>query len=157
MSSPQPPIRDGGRSAAGSPSNRDGTGNVPSDSIHRLVVLGYITAIAMPPIGLILGLVLALRLNKPDSRRATSIIVLSIVAAIVWSKRRASSLGDEAPADTEIAGATAPAVSAEPAVPAELTEKQADAINDVPLGHAPEEASLNGQVSSGSPKQAETE
>jgi len=83
--------------------------------------------------------------------------VIIIVAAIVWSKRRASSLGDEAPADTEIAGATAPAVSAESAVPAELTEKQADAINDVPLGHAPEEASLNGQVSSGSPKQAETE
>jgi K(+)-stimulated pyrophosphate-energized sodium pump len=77
--------------------------------------------------------------------------VIIIVAAIVWSKRRASSLGDEVPAEAEIAGATAPAV------PAELTEKQADAINDVPLGHAPEEASLNGQVSSGAPKQAESE
>ena len=77
--------------------------------------------------------------------------VIIIVAAIVYSKRRASSLGDDAPADTEISGAT------EPAVPAELSPKEAAEVNDVPLGHAPEEASLNGQVSSGSPKQAETE
>ena len=42
--------------------------------------------------------------------------VIIIVAAIVYSKRRASSLGDEAPADTEISGATAPAIAAEPSV-----------------------------------------
>jgi K(+)-stimulated pyrophosphate-energized sodium pump len=77
--------------------------------------------------------------------------VIIIVAAIVYSKRRSSSLGDEAPADTEISGAT------EPAVPAELTEKEAAEVNDVPLGHAPENGALNGHVSSGSPQQVEKE
>src|ERR1700677_2122891 len=77
--------------------------------------------------------------------------VIIIVAAIIYSKRRAHSLGEDAPADTEISGAT------EPAVPAELTPKEAAEVNEVPLGHAPEEASLNGQVSSGAPKQADTE
>ncbi len=56
----------------------------PSDSIRRLVVLGYITAVAMPPVGLIMGVVLAIRLTKPDSRRGLWIIALSIVATIVW-------------------------------------------------------------------------
>jgi K(+)-stimulated pyrophosphate-energized sodium pump len=84
--------------------------------------------------------------------------VIIIVAAIVWSKKRASSLGDETPADTEIAGATAPAVAAsEPAVPAELSPKEAAEVNDVPLGHAPENGALNGQVSSASPQQADQE
>jgi len=64
--------------------------------------------------------------------------VIIIVAAIIYSKRRASSLGEDAPADTEISGATAPAV------PAELTEKEAAEVNDVPLGHAPEAGALNG-------------
>ena len=75
--------------------------------------------------------------------------VIIIVAAIVYSKRRASSLGDEAPAGTEISGATAPAV------PAELSPKEAAEVNDVPLGHAPENGALNGQVSSASPQQAD--
>jgi K(+)-stimulated pyrophosphate-energized sodium pump len=87
--------------------------------------------------------------------------VIIIVGAIVYSKRRAHSLGEEAPADAEISGATAPAVAAEPAVPAELTAKEAAEVNDVPLGHAPEEGSLNGHghlptpsstTSSGSPE-----
>jgi K(+)-stimulated pyrophosphate-energized sodium pump len=77
--------------------------------------------------------------------------VIIIVAAIIYSKRRAHSLGEDAPADTEISGATAPAV------PAELSPKEVAEVNDVPLGHAPEDAALNGQVSSASPKQAETE
>lgn len=56
----------------------------PSASIQRLVVLGYITAIAMPPVGFILGLVLVIRFGKPDSRRGVWIIALSIVAMSVW-------------------------------------------------------------------------
>jgi K(+)-stimulated pyrophosphate-energized sodium pump len=77
--------------------------------------------------------------------------VIIIVAAIIYSKRRASSLGDDAPADAEISGAT------EPAVPAELSPKEAAEVNDVPLGHAPENGALNGQVSSASPQQADKE
>jgi K(+)-stimulated pyrophosphate-energized sodium pump len=84
--------------------------------------------------------------------------VIIIVAAIVWSKRRASSLGDEVPAEAEIAGATAPAVAAsEPAMPAELSAKEAAEVNDVPLGHAPEAGALNGHASSPSPQQADKE
>src|SRR6202046_1443617 len=45
--------------------------------------------------------------------------VIIIVAAIVYSKRRSSGMGEEAPADTEISGATAPAVPAEAALPRE--------------------------------------
>lgn len=62
------------------------------ESVHRLVVLGYITAVAMPPIGLIMGLVLAVRLTKPRSRQGLWIIVLSIVAAILWAVALATGL-----------------------------------------------------------------
>jgi hypothetical protein len=49
----------------------------------RLVVLGYITAIAMPPIGLILGIVVATR-PRINSKHGASIIVLSIIAGVLW-------------------------------------------------------------------------
>ena len=38
----------------------------------------------MPPVGLVLGLVVALRFGRPDSKRGLWIIALSVVAAIVW-------------------------------------------------------------------------
>ena len=60
-------------------------------------------------------------------------------------------IGDENPADTEISGATAPAV------PAELSPKEAAEVNDIPLGHAPEAGALNGHASSPSPQQADKE
>jgi hypothetical protein len=47
-------------------------------------VLGFITAIAMPPVGFVLGLLLALRLDKPHSRRGLWIVAVSIIAAILW-------------------------------------------------------------------------
>lgn len=56
----------------------------PGQRIQRLAVLGYITAVAMPPVGLIIGLVLAIRLNKPSSRQGLWIIILSMLAAIGW-------------------------------------------------------------------------
>jgi hypothetical protein len=49
----------------------------------RLVVLAYITAIAMPPIGLILGIVVATR-PTISSKHGASIIVLSIIACALW-------------------------------------------------------------------------
>jgi hypothetical protein len=58
--------------------------NSSRESIHRLVVLGYITAVAIPPVGFVMGLVLAVRLTGPPSRRGLWIIGLSIVGAIVW-------------------------------------------------------------------------
>lgn len=84
MSFPRPPTRDGSRWTAGHPSNNGAAASASSESIQRLVVLGYITAVAMPPVGLILGLLLALRLGRPNSKRGIWIIVVSIIASIVW-------------------------------------------------------------------------
>jgi hypothetical protein len=64
--------------------NNGGPATVSSESIQRLVVLGYITAVAMPPVGLILGLLLAVRLAKPDSKQGMLIIAVSVIAAIAW-------------------------------------------------------------------------
>jgi hypothetical protein len=72
--------------------NNGASTNVPSDTNQRLIVLGYITAVVMPPLGLILGLVLVVRLRKPNSKHASWIIVVSFVAAIVWVLALASGL-----------------------------------------------------------------
>jgi hypothetical protein len=65
-------------------SSNGATVHVRDDAAYRLVVLGYIAAIGMPPIGLILGIVLALRRRAGNSKHGLWIIALSIVAAVVW-------------------------------------------------------------------------
>jgi ABC-type sugar transport system permease subunit len=83
MSSPTPPIQNGSGPAAG---YRAG-GNLrrlSRETIQRIVVLGFITAVAMPPVGLVLGLLLALRLDRPHSKRGLWVIAVSIIAAILW-------------------------------------------------------------------------
>jgi hypothetical protein len=50
----------------------------------RLVVLGYLTAIAIPPLGVILGVVIAVRPTRVNSSHGAGIIVLGIVACILW-------------------------------------------------------------------------
>jgi hypothetical protein len=56
-----------------------------SASAYRLVVLAYIIAASMPPIGLILGLILAIRFDKPTSKQGVWVIAVSFVAAIIWT------------------------------------------------------------------------
>lgn len=80
MSTGRPPPRQSPDHAAGG----SAPSNLSSDTLQRLVVLGYITAVAMPPIGLILGLLLAGRLNKPNSKQGIWIIVVSVIATGVW-------------------------------------------------------------------------
>jgi hypothetical protein len=80
-----PPGPDDRRWAADYTNHNGASATAPSDSIQRLVVLGYITAVAMPPVGFILGLLLAIRLTRPNSRRGLWIIALSVIAAIVWT------------------------------------------------------------------------
>jgi hypothetical protein len=58
--------------------------NLRRDSVHRLVVLGYIIAVSMPPIGFILGIVVAIRSTKMNSKHGVWIIVVSIIASLVW-------------------------------------------------------------------------
>jgi general stress protein CsbA len=57
---------------------------VQSESIQRLVVLGYITAVAMPPVGVVLGIVLVIRFTAAESKHGMWIIAISIVALVVW-------------------------------------------------------------------------
>jgi len=56
----------------------------PSAGPSRLVVLGYITAFALPLLGLFLGIVIATRPAPATSRHGRWIIGLSIVASVIW-------------------------------------------------------------------------
>jgi uncharacterized membrane protein len=67
------PVSSNGASA----SARDG-------AAQRLVALGYITAVAMPLVGLIVAIVVMTRTGSTYSRHARWMIVLSIIATIVW-------------------------------------------------------------------------
>lgn len=51
---------------------------------QRTVALGYITAIAIPPVGLIVGIMIARRRQQPLARHAIWIIVISLIATVVW-------------------------------------------------------------------------
>ena len=55
-----------------------------SQSFQRLVVLGYILAVAMPPVGFVLGIVVAVRGARVKSRHGMLIIPLSVIAAVAW-------------------------------------------------------------------------
>jgi hypothetical protein len=79
-----PPSDDArGASHVGSQNGRVPDGQ--SASAYRLVVLAYILAISMPPIGFILGLILAIRFHKPASKQGVWVIAVSVVAAVVWT------------------------------------------------------------------------
>ncbi len=58
--------------------------NDRSASVRRLVTLGYILAVSIPPLGLILGIALSVTSGRQYSRHGLGIIGLSIVASIVW-------------------------------------------------------------------------
>ena len=84
MSAAKPPTPGGGHDWPVDHASRNGASvQTMSESERRLVVLAYITAIAMPPIGLILGIFVAAR-SKPASRHAVWIIVLSAIATGIW-------------------------------------------------------------------------
>lgn len=83
MTDPTPPGEDadwtsGYVSSNGRSSHRRDPGT------DRLLALGYITAIAIPPVGIVIGIVIAVRLGRPYSRHVGWIVGLSIVAAVIW-------------------------------------------------------------------------
>jgi hypothetical protein len=83
MHAPSPPSDDAPRTARrGSQNGRVPTGQ--SASAYRFVVLAYIIAASMPPIGFIMGLILAIRFDKPASKQGVWVIAVSVVAALVW-------------------------------------------------------------------------
>lgn len=84
MHAPGPPPDDAPRSARFD--SQHGRGPIgQSASAYRLVVLAYIIAVSMPPLGFILGLILAIRFDKPASRQGVWVIAVSVVAALVWA------------------------------------------------------------------------
>jgi hypothetical protein len=89
MSSANPPTPDGNPWTVDHVSSNGATADVPSSrpagAPSRLVVLGYITAVALPLLGLIVGVVVATRPNRATSKHGTWIIGLSIVGSIVWA------------------------------------------------------------------------
>jgi hypothetical protein len=85
MSATRPPTPDGEGLIAGYASSNGASANIRNERARRLVALGYITAVALPLIGLVLGFVVTIRLTKPYSKHGPWIIVLSIIALIVWA------------------------------------------------------------------------
>jgi hypothetical protein len=67
---------------AGYPSSNGGSAEGPSRGFSRLLVVAYILAFSLPPLGLVLGVIVALRLGKP--RHAIWIVLISLVTAAVW-------------------------------------------------------------------------
>jgi hypothetical protein len=52
---------------------------------QRVVVLAYIMAVAVPPLGLILGAWIALRYPRSYRNHGVAVIGLAVVAAIIWT------------------------------------------------------------------------
>ena len=52
---------------------------------QRVVVLGYILAVAGPPLGLILGAWIALRYPRSYRNHGVAIVALTVVAAVIWT------------------------------------------------------------------------
>jgi hypothetical protein len=85
MSAALPPTPDGEHWASDYVSSNGAGGKGRNESIRRLVVLGYITAFAMPPIGFVLGIVVAARPSKSNSKHGLWIILISIISAVLWT------------------------------------------------------------------------
>lgn len=56
-----------------------------SQSFLRLVVVAYILAVAAPPIGFVLGLVVMSRGARAKSKHGVLIVLVSVVSAVVWA------------------------------------------------------------------------
>jgi hypothetical protein len=67
------------------PSRNGASDRAWNQSFLRLVVVSYILAVAMPPLGFILGVVVAVRGARVNSRHGLWIILVSVVAAGVWA------------------------------------------------------------------------
>jgi hypothetical protein len=84
MSATTPPNPDGDPWPVDYVSTNGAKAVAGSESADRLVVLGYITAVAIPLIGLIVGIVVLTRPGKANSRHGVLIIVVSLIASVAW-------------------------------------------------------------------------
>jgi 4-amino-4-deoxy-L-arabinose transferase-like glycosyltransferase len=67
------------------PSSNGATDKAWNQSFLRLVVVGYILAVAMPPVGLVMGVIVWARGRRARSRHGLLIILVSVVAAAAWA------------------------------------------------------------------------
>jgi hypothetical protein len=70
--------------SADQPSGNGSRARPRYEGVYRFIVLGYIVAIAMPPVGLVVGIVLAIRSSAGNRRHGVLIIVVSAIAAVIW-------------------------------------------------------------------------
>jgi Tripartite tricarboxylate transporter TctB family len=69
---------------ASDPASRNGSAPRPTtQTTQRVVVVGYIVAIGMPPLGFIIGLVLALA-PRVRSRHWWGIVLVSVIGVLIW-------------------------------------------------------------------------
>jgi hypothetical protein len=73
------------RPGAEYPSKNGATDRAWNESFLRLVVVAYILAFAIPPVGLVLGVVVIFRGRRAKSKHGVLIIAVSIVAAVIWA------------------------------------------------------------------------
>ena len=69
---------------AGYASTNGAASNPRRESARRVLALAYILAVAVPPIGFVLGIVIAVRFRNVRPWHGAAIIVISILASIVW-------------------------------------------------------------------------
>jgi small neutral amino acid transporter SnatA (MarC family) len=77
-------MTDGQPPTADYPSPNGASDRAWSQSFQRLVVVSYILAVAMPPLGFVLGFVVVSRGARAKSRHGVLIIAVSVVAAVAW-------------------------------------------------------------------------
>ncbi len=85
MSATKPPAPNGKPWTSDYVSSNGSGANVRRETPGRLVVLGYITAFALPLLGLFLGIVVATRPAKATARHGRWIIAVSIIASVIWT------------------------------------------------------------------------
>ena len=85
MSATKPPAPNGKPWTSEYVSSNGATASARRASPGRLVVLGYITAFAIPLLGLILGIIVVTRPARATARHGRWIIGISIIASVVWA------------------------------------------------------------------------
>ncbi len=66
-------------------SSNGASANAWSDPAYRIVVLGYIVAVAIPPAGFVIAIMLARNPPRPNSKHWLWIMVISLIAAVGWT------------------------------------------------------------------------
>ena len=84
MSAPRDSIPDDERWASEHPSSNGASPAARGERIAPLIALGYITAVAIPPVGLAIGIRLTIRPLAPRSKHGPLMILLSVVAMVAW-------------------------------------------------------------------------